>query len=154
MLISLYLALRTQSVVTYALSNVLFHLQIFPMVYSAWDFTYYNDHTRPRDSSERYEMCYMVFFINIIFSVPFFVIKVILLTMYIPYISSDIILSPFTPIIFLIIWTLISLPFLFKYQVIFGLFYWIICCFVTNFPLFYIPWILVSKEISILCSDT
>ena len=127
MIISLYLALQMQS---YSLPNVLFHLLIFPMVYSAWDFTYFNDHTRPRIKEERSAMCYWVFFINIFFSVPFIVIKIFLLSMYIPDISTDILPSPLTPLSFLIIWALISLPFIIKYQVIFGLFYWVTFSFV------------------------
>ena len=139
MLISLYLALQMQSVVAYALSNVCFHLLIFPLVWSAWDFTFYNDHTKPRLLCERESMSYYVFVINILFSVPFLVIKAVLLSLYIPYISNDILPWPFTPLSLLIIWSLISLPFIIKFQIIYGLFYWIACSFVLILLCFTFP---------------
>ena len=151
MIISLYLALQMQS---YSLPNVLFHLLIFPMVYSAWDFTYFNYYTRPRNEYHREAVCY-VFFINIFFSVPFCVIKILLLSMYIPDISTEILSSPLTPLSFLIIWALISFPFIIKYQVIFGLFYWVTFSFVLillclTFPGYWFrrryPFYVLTKE--------
>ena len=141
---TLYVGIQIDSKVTYILCifNILLLFLAIIIIFHAIETYLFNGY------DDIFQYCEVVcsFTFSNIFIIPFFIIRLLIIFIYLPQCSDSYIPSGFTPLTFIIIWELISVPMLFSIGLIPCLLNTIILIFTAIFIILLSPGFCYKKQ--------